>query len=116
MESFEFYDALSADVIRPAFRYHKPGPANRPRTSLGSAAISSVTEALSPILPFTGGLDLRKQDYWKSSGNFFETIHSVATQVQEAFSSKSGASVSSSSLADFPRGGGNVPGKLASQL
>jgi Glycolipid transfer protein (GLTP) len=115
MESPEFYDALSADVIRPAFKYHKNVASTRPRTSLGSAAISSVTEALSPILPFTGGLDLRKQDYWRSSGNIFETLHSVASQVQEAFSSKRGISSTPSSLANFPRGGGNLPGKLNSK-
>lgn len=115
MESPEFYDALSADVIRPAFRYHTSSSSSsmRPRTSLGSAAISSVTEALSPILPFTGGLDLRKQDYWKTSGNFFETLQSVATQVQEAFSSRSSADAT---ITAIPRGGGNVPGKLTSTL
>jgi Glycolipid transfer protein (GLTP) len=119
MEHPEFYDALSADVIRPAFRYHHSstsGPSRPRRTSLGSAAISSVTEALSPILPFAGGLDLRKQDYWVSSGNFFETLQGVAATVQEAFRSKSSWSSSLTSVVDSPRGGGNVPGKLASQL
>ena len=37
------------------------------RTSgLGSAAMGSVTEALSPILPFAGGLDLRRKTSWGS--------------------------------------------------
>jgi Glycolipid transfer protein (GLTP) len=119
MEHPEFYDALSADVIRPAFRYHhsssSSGSSRPRRTSLGSAAISSVTEALSPILPFAGGLDLRKQDYWMSSGNFFETLQDVAATVQEAFRSKSSWS-SATSVVETPRGGGNVPGKLAAQL
>jgi hypothetical protein len=33
---------------------------------LGSAMIQSVTEALSPILPFAGGVDLRRDENWKS--------------------------------------------------
>jgi hypothetical protein len=58
------------------------------RVSLGSAAISSVTESLAPILPFTGGLDLRREDYWATSGTWLEKLQSVATQVQDAFSSQ----------------------------
>lgn len=59
----------------------------RPKTSLGSAAISSVTETLSPILPFAGGLDLRRDDYWKTSEDekWWVTLQSVASQVQDAF-------------------------------
>ncbi|KAL7572085.1 hypothetical protein ACA910_001729 [Epithemia clementina (nom. ined.)] len=57
---------------------------NRP--ALGSAAIKSVTEALSPILPFTGGIDLRKEDYW-SSASPLETVQTVVGQVWEAFAS-----------------------------
>ena len=33
---------------------------------LGSAMISSLTGALSPILPFAGGVDLRRDNAWKS--------------------------------------------------
>lgn len=33
---------------------------------LGPAMIQSVTEALSPILPFAGGVDLRRDENWKS--------------------------------------------------
>lgn len=60
----------------------------RPRASLGSAAISAVTTSLSPILPFAGGLDLRRDDYWSVSadGNWFGTLQSVVSQVQDAFS------------------------------
>lgn len=58
---------------------------NRPKASLGSAAISTVTNTLSPILPFTGGVDLRREDYWASSGSLWEKIVSFAYQVHEAF-------------------------------
>jgi Glycolipid transfer protein (GLTP) len=62
----------------------------RPRASLGSAAISSLTDTLSPILPFAGGLDLRRGDYWSVSadGNWFGTLQSVVLQVQDAFAKK----------------------------
>jgi Glycolipid transfer protein (GLTP) len=61
--------------------------ADRPRASLGSAAISSVTDTLSPILPFAGGLDLRRDDYWLVSDDstWFRTLQSVVQQVQDAF-------------------------------
>jgi len=39
---------------------------NGGRPALGSAAITSVTETLSPILPFTGGIDLRREGSWTS--------------------------------------------------
>lgn len=57
-----------------------------PKMSLGSAAISSITEELSPILPFAGGMDLRRADYWSTfDGDWFGTLKSVAHQVNEAF-------------------------------
>jgi len=89
MDSLEepyHYDALSADVIRPAFRYHHHGEQQkqkRPTMGLGSAAISSVTTALSPILPFTGGIDLRREDYW--TNGWFGSVSSVVQQVRDAF-------------------------------
>jgi hypothetical protein len=84
------------------------------RLGLGSAAISSVTEALSPILPFTGGVDLRREDYWTTEGTWFETLQYVAEQVRDAFSSDESADTDL--LNKIHRGGGNVPSKLASQL
>ena len=110
IDSPDLYDALSADVIRPAFNYHQQ-PAVRTRASLGSAAISSVTEVLSPILPFAGGLDLRREDYWQTSGSWVETLQSVASQVQEAFY----RSDENSLVGSIPRGGGNAPGKVGSR-
>ena len=64
------------------------------RVSLGSAAISSVTDTLSPILPFAGGLDLRRDDYWLVSDDstWLKTLQSVITQVQDAFAAKEEAS------------------------
>eukprot|EP00979_Chaetoceros_neogracilis_P010942 scaffold2621_cov274-Chaetoceros_neogracile.AAC.12 len=43
---------------------------NKQKSNLGSAMISSITEALSPILPFAGGVDLRRDDKWKSWRNY----------------------------------------------
>jgi len=89
LESHDMYDALSAEVIRPAFRYTKSAVGtSRPssRSSLGSAAIASITETLSPILPFTGGLDLRREDYWITPGkNWIQRFQAVAQQVKDAF-------------------------------
>jgi hypothetical protein len=102
----DHYDALSADVIRPAFRYHSSSSERKPRLGLGSAAISSVTEALSPILPFTGGLDLRREDYW--TNGWFGSVSSVIEQVRDAFSGSS-ETPSGTSFLTTPRGGGRVP-------
>jgi len=111
IESHEFYDALSTEVIRPAFQY-KPTTSHHRQSSLGSAAISSVTDVLSPILPFAGGLDLRREDYWQNSGNWLENIQSVAAQVRDAFSrddeNEESVSKKSTSPVNMPRGGGNV--------
>lgn len=103
LDHFEEYDALSTDVIRPAFTYKSAAAigsgsssissSSRPnKASLGSAAIGSVTEALSPILPFTGGVDLRREDYWSSSSPW-ETLQSLSAQLVDAFapSTKAGS-------------------------
>lgn len=121
LEAPDHYDALSADVIRPAFRYHGSDRGSkqhrrRPSMGLGSAAISSVTTALSPILPFTGGLDLRREDYW--TNGWFGSVTSVLQQVRDAFEGSSSFSSAASSTLDgtnqilgTPRGGGAVAGK-----
>jgi hypothetical protein len=115
LEAPDHYDALSADVIRPAFRYHSNAMKNntdrhtvkRKRMGLGSAAISSITNALSPILPFTGGLDLRREDYW--TNGLWGSLSSVTEQVRSAFS---GQALASSSTRDdltlSTRGGSTV--------
>ena len=107
LESPDYYDALSAEVIRPAFRYHSAKAdklSERPKLALGAAAISSVTTALSPILPFTGGLDLRREDYW--TNGWFGSVSSVLHQVRDAFGV--GASVDRPSITEMPRGGSTV--------
>jgi len=74
---------------------------------LGSAMISSITEVLSPILPFAGGVDLRRDEKWKSFKNYLwifgdkhqnKTVNSVVQKV---------------SL--LPRGGGVLGNKRNSQ-
>lgn len=86
---------------------------NLPRTSLGSAAISSVTDTLSPILPFAGGLDLRRDDYWSTSdGNWLGTLQSVASQVKDAFARKEELQ----KLKTIPRGGSGASGKVSRSL
>jgi hypothetical protein len=103
LTAFDDYDALSSEVIRPAFRYRSTNvrKANRPKLGLGSAAISSVTEALSPILPFTGGVDLRREDYW--TNGIFGSFSSVMEQVRDAFANTDDSSTVS--YLSVPRGG-----------
>jgi Glycolipid transfer protein (GLTP) len=81
----------------------------RPRASLGSAAISSLTDTLSPILPFAGGLDLRRGDYWSVSadGNWFGTLQSVVLQVQDAFA-KNDKVGDAKNVLQIPLGGSRV--------
>ena len=67
------------------------------RQALGSAAIKSVTETLSPILPFTGGVDLRKE----VSSSPLETVQSITRQVWEAFSPSHQLSTASSDLITY---------------
>jgi len=118
LEAHDYYDALSADVIRPAFRYHQDQSrslSSRPSMGLGSAAISSVTTTLSPILPFTGGIDLRREDYWKEG--WFGSFYSVVEHVRDAFedSSTNVYSAPNDSIVDVlatPRGGAAVSAKM----
>jgi hypothetical protein len=113
LASPDYYDALSAEVIRPPFHYHSSyadrSPV-KPRLGLGSAAISSVTEVLSPILPFTGGLDLRKEDYW--TNGWFGSVSSVVQQVRDAFIIRESEETESAFL-KTPRGGGNMPASFS---
>jgi len=120
LEAHDHYDALSADVIRPAFRYHGDSSRSakaRHSMGLGSAAISSVTTTLSPILPFTGGIDLRREDYW--TNGFFGSISSVVEKVRVAFDESPTTlfSETSDSIGDVlatPRGGAAVAAKRRS--
>lgn len=121
LESHDHYDALSADVIRPAFRYHRDQSRSsssqkaRQSMGLGSAAISSVTTTLSPILPFTGGIDLRREDYW--TNGWFGSFYSVVEQVRDAYATSvfnndgSGTANSMDDVLAVPRGGAAVSAK-----
>ncbi|KAG7357023.1 glycolipid transfer protein GLTP [Nitzschia inconspicua] len=118
LEAPDHYDALSADVIRPAFRYHRhytnsdQRRSTRPSMGLGSAAISSVTTALSPILPFTGGIDLRREDYW--TNGWWGSVSSVMEQVRDAFEGAPSTTETTAStdavhtVLKSPRGGATV--------
>ena len=111
-ESHDHYDALSADVIRPAFRYQGEYPRtskSRPSMGLGSAAISSVTTTLSPILPFAGGIDLRREDYW--SNGVFGSIYSVVEKVRDAFVESPTTNEAIRDVLAAPRGGSAVAHK-----
>ena len=116
LESPDHYDALSADVIRPAFRYHHHhndhhhSHHRKPTMGLGSAAISSVTTALSPILPFTGGIDLRREDYW--TNGWFGSVSSVLEQVRDAFAA--GSDATTDMVLETPRGGASTATKTRS--
>jgi len=79
------YDTFSTEVLSPPFRYTKFSVAEKQRMGLGSAAISSVTEALSPILPFTGGVDLRREEHWDTTDGWFNAAKSLVDQVRDAF-------------------------------
>ncbi|CAB9516066.1 glycolipid transport [Seminavis robusta] len=100
IESHDDYDALSPDVIRPAFLYKTSVPSlEKPTIGLGSAAISSITDALGPILPFTGGVDLRRSEYY-DSGNFFESVSALVQQTFEAYANAKEASTPTDAVVD----------------
>jgi len=77
------YDALSSAVIRPAFLYKTR--ADKPSIGLGRAAISSITIALSPIIPFTSGVDLRRTEHYNLE-NLFGNLAALAKQTFDTFS------------------------------
>jgi len=75
--------------------------------SLGSAAISSITETLSPILPFTGGVDLRREFQEQVDKTWYDTASSVVSQVRDAFGLNGGETTS---VFQIPRGGASTAG------
>lgn len=103
------YDALSTEVIRPPFRYIS-ATTERPKLGLGSAAIASVTNVLSPILPFAGGVDLRR-DFTLSSDGLLSSLSSMWEHMRDAFAADADLKANSPIL-NVPRGGGRVPSKL----
>eukprot|EP00548_Thalassiothrix_antarctica_P005636 CAMPEP_0194137252 /NCGR_PEP_ID=MMETSP0152-20130528/7171_1 /TAXON_ID=1049557 /ORGANISM="Thalassiothrix antarctica, Strain L6-D1" /LENGTH=666 /DNA_ID=CAMNT_0038834209 /DNA_START=144 /DNA_END=2144 /DNA_ORIENTATION=+ len=101
--SLLFYDSLSMEVISPPFHYKKFPNAERQHMGLGTAAISSVTDALSPILPFTGGVDLRREEHWDTTRGWFNTVSSIISQTRDVFGSETIEYFST-----IPRGGDHV--------
>jgi len=90
--SFSSYNSDSHSK-NPFFKSSSKNSGNR----LGLAMIGSVTEILSPILPFTGGMDLRQ----KSWRNWFGLLINSNT-----------SAIGSQNILLFPRGGGqqgNIP-------
>ena len=108
IESHEDYDALSPDVIRPPFLY-KTATINidKPSLGLGSAAISSLTSFFSPILPFTGGVDLRRDEYY-ASGNIFQSVYAVLEKTYEAYAN---ANLDNGGTADMSSGAAQAASK-----
>lgn len=82
--------ATLADQAIVQIYHHSSSPTTTSSSvqfSLGSAAISTVTEKLSPILPFAGGMDFRRDDYW-STGSWLDSVQSIFTSVQDAYQRK----------------------------
>lgn len=107
LAKFSFAILAVATVMEHVYIRMSP-EVSRPKASLGSAAISSVTDMFSPILPFTGGLDLRRDDYWTASGNWWEKIQSVACQMHDAFSE--------TTEVNFHSNDDNIKNQLTNQL
>eukprot|EP00980_Cylindrotheca_fusiformis_P028193 scaffold22586_cov138-Cylindrotheca_fusiformis.AAC.13 len=111
LNAFDDYDALSAEVIRPAFRYRSSvdRKGDMPKLGLRSAAISSVTTTLSPILSFTVGVDENREGYW--ANGMIGSFSSVLEQARHAFTSSKDRESSSASFLTIPRGGSSVSSK-----
>jgi len=135
MESFEaqeHYDALSADVIRPAFRYHhhhaqgdqQPSSSSssrikaRPLMGPGASAIFSVITTFGPILSFAGEINLRREDYW--TNGWFGSVHYIVEHVRDAVDVSSTNMYSYdddnddhdyNTVNEIPRGGAAVTGR-----
>jgi len=92
-----YYDALSTEVLSPPFHYLSSYEAKKSRAGLGSAMIGSVTQALSPILPFAGGMDLRRDENWGEWLPFW--VQNFLLGNRDADSSSIG------DISSFPRGG-----------
>lgn len=65
-----FTGTISDGANRIHHYLHGDVPNKVGKGQLGSAMISSITGMLSPVLPFAGGMDLRRDDNWKSYSNW----------------------------------------------
>jgi len=93
-------DSQSKNIF---FRSHQVNPDDRVKSKnssnrLGSAMIESVTEIFSPILPFTGGMDLRQ----KSWRNLFGLLINSNTYLD---SQNTSSAIGSQNILFSPRGG-----------
>lgn len=100
--------SVDGSIVRMA----SPPPSNK--GSLGSAAITSITETLSPILPFTGGVDLRRE-FMESDKTWYDTATFVVCQFRDAFGmngeTTSGASsLTTARVLSIPRAGSSSQG------
>jgi len=89
---------FKSSQTHPADRVRSKNSSNR----LGSAMIESVTEILSPILPFTGGMDLRRDGNWKSWRNWFGLLINSNTHLD---THNTPSAIASQNILFFPRGG-----------
>lgn len=121
-----YYDDLSTEGIVHPSRFGPPHSsghnaekgAAKSRLGLGSAMIGSVTTALSPILPFAGGVDLRRGEAWGlgddqagSTGWIRGALDAMwdykdASSGGWGWTSASSPTSSVNTVAQMPRGGG----------
>mmetsp|Transcript_6354 Transcript_6354/g.7993 ORF Transcript_6354/g.7993 Transcript_6354/m.7993 type:complete len:654 (-) Transcript_6354:121-2082(-) len=111
-----FYLSLSFLVIATTTNSSVHGVLNIQPSSprLGAAAISSLTEALSPILPFTGGSDLRRV----GERSLRRLLPTGSFNSWEGFLFYNGATVTSAKrlILGMSRGGGDGPSDTGSGL
>eukprot|EP00566_Odontella_aurita_P002629 CAMPEP_0113540796 /NCGR_PEP_ID=MMETSP0015_2-20120614/8676_1 /TAXON_ID=2838 /ORGANISM="Odontella" /LENGTH=916 /DNA_ID=CAMNT_0000440633 /DNA_START=68 /DNA_END=2818 /DNA_ORIENTATION=+ /assembly_acc=CAM_ASM_000160 len=119
-----YYDDLSTEGIVPPSRFGPPYRSEssglgggRSKLGLGSAMIGSVTNVLGPILPFAGGMDLRRGEAWgldndgQAATGWIRGALDAMWEYKEAswgsWSSTSSVSPASPSdgVAQMPRGG-----------
>jgi len=91
---------ISAERNGSVSRYDTKKQDNDRKGILGSAMISTITGALSPILPFAGGVDLRRDDAWKSWRSYLRIFGDVDVNVKTLNGTNAGEKVSL-----IPRGG-----------
>lgn len=108
---YSYNEDLSGEVLYPPYsnrgnssdsQQHRLNKVHNKKNKglLGSAMIQSVTEALGPILPFAGGVDLRRDENWKSWSSWL-TLWDVRFQKSSKLSQRREDKVSA-----IPRGGG----------
>ncbi len=72
---------------------------------LGAAMISSVTDALYPILPFAGGVDLRRDEHWEGGWRYWLSCFGQSNTVNQ--NDTEAAIKLGQKISSMPRGGAN---------